>query len=115
MKDVEREWPGDDLLEEFDAVQRGVRPELIGDDSAAHAPARPVDRFRQTAVGAVVSAGLLGLRDALEGRPEREEIAIVSEAPERPVETTGPRVIVDPDDPTRVTVVVQSPVERDDR
>jgi hypothetical protein len=47
-----------------------------------HAPERPIDRFRRGAVGSVVAAGLLGLRDALEGRPEREEVTIVSEAPE---------------------------------
>jgi hypothetical protein len=53
------------------------------DDSAGdHAPERPVDRFRRGAIGSVVAAGLLGLRDALEGRPEREEVTIVSEAPE---------------------------------
>jgi len=99
-------WPGDELLEEFDARHRGERPDLLDSDSAAHAPARPVDRFRQTAVGAVVTAGLFGLRDALEGRPEREEIAIVSEAPTRPVDANDPQVIVDPDDPTSITIVV---------
>jgi hypothetical protein len=78
-------------------------------DPGGHAEPRPVDKFRNTAVGSVVAAGLLGLRDALEGRPEREEVAIVSEAPERPVEPTGPRVVVDPDDPTRVTIVVPTP------
>lgn len=51
-----------------------------------HAPPRPVDRFRRTAAGSVVAAGLLGLRDALEGRPEKEEVAIVSEAPDEPVD-----------------------------
>ena len=51
-----------------------------------HAPPRPVDTFRRTAVGSVVAAGLLGLRDALEGRPEKEEVAIVSEAPDEPVD-----------------------------
>ena len=45
---------------------------------------RPVDRFRRSAAGTVVSAGLLGLRDALEGRPEREEPAIMAEAPAAP-------------------------------
>ena len=100
-------WPGDELLEEFDARVRGASPHLVDSDSAAHAPPRPVDRFRTTAVGTVVTAGLFGLRDALEGRPEREEIVIVSEAPERPVDTKGPRVIVDPDDPTRVTVILE--------
>jgi hypothetical protein len=45
---------------------------------------RPVDRFKRTAAGTVVAAGLLGLRDALEGRPEKDEPAIVSEAPAAP-------------------------------
>jgi hypothetical protein len=52
------------------------------DADGDHAPERPIDRFRRGAVGSVVAAGLLGLRDALEGRPEREEVTIVSEAPE---------------------------------
>jgi hypothetical protein len=100
------DWPGDDLLEEFDTAARGSGAHTVESDSAQHAPPRPVDRFRSTAVGTVVAAGLLGLRDALEGRPEREEIAIVSEAPERPVDRSGPQVVFDPDDPTRVTVIV---------
>jgi hypothetical protein len=99
-------FTGDELLEEFDARAAGTSPHLVDSDSAPHAAPRPVDRFRTTAVGTVVTAGLFGLRDALEGRPEREEIAIVSEAPERAADTKGPRVIVDPDDPTRVTVVL---------
>jgi hypothetical protein len=45
---------------------------------------RPVDRFKRSAAGTVVSAGLLGLRDALEGRPERDEPAILAEAPSAP-------------------------------
>jgi hypothetical protein len=45
---------------------------------------RPVDRFKRSAAGTVVSAGLLGLRDALEGRPERDDPAIVAEAPTAP-------------------------------
>jgi hypothetical protein len=107
-------WPGDDLLEEFDASVGGADAHLVESDSAEHAPPRPVDRFRTTTVGTVVAAGLLGLRDALEGRPEREEVAIVSEAPERPVDDAGARVVFDPDDPTRVTIVVP-PVDPDRR
>jgi hypothetical protein len=45
---------------------------------------RPIDRFKRSTAGTVLSAGLLGLRDALEGPPEREEPAIVSEAPTAP-------------------------------
>jgi len=77
------------------------------DDHEVPAPERPVDRFRRGAVGSVVAAGLLGLRDALEGRPEREEVTIVSEAPER--EPHGLDVQLDPDHPERSVVVVKPP------
>lgn len=59
-------------------------PEPDSDPAIREPFERPIDRFRRTATGAVVSAGLLGLRDALEGHPEREEAAIVQEAPTRP-------------------------------
>lgn len=42
---------------------------------------RPIDKFRRTTGGTVLAAGLLGLGDALEGRREKEEVAIVQEAP----------------------------------
>ena len=69
---------------------------------------RPVDRFRRSATGAVVAAGLLGLRDALEGRPEKEEVAIVNEAPDAP----PPRdleVVIDFDHPERSVAMVKRP------
>jgi hypothetical protein len=81
--------------------------DLVESDSG-HAEGRPVDRFRQTAVGTVVAAGLLGLRDALEGRPEREETAIVSEAPDRTVDD-GVTLVFDEDDPYAVRVVLRPP------
>jgi hypothetical protein len=77
-----------------------------------HAPPRPVDRFRQTAAGTVIAAGLLGLRDALEGRPEREEIPIVNEAPSGRVEP-GFRLVFD-EDAGVVTVVLPEPLPPDD-
>ena len=76
----------------------------VESDVAAHAEERPIDRFRHTAAGTVVAAGLLGLRDALEGRPEKEEITIVSEAPARPVD--GFTLVFDPDDPSSLKVVL---------
>jgi hypothetical protein len=79
-------------------------PVEVDGDTAAHAPPRPVDRFRQTAAGTVVAAGLLGLRDALEGRPEKEEVTIVSEAPTRP--EGGFTLVFDADDPSRLTVLL---------
>jgi hypothetical protein len=37
---------------------------------------------------------MLGLRDALEGRPERDEVVIVNEAPTRPA-GAGPQLVFD--------------------
>jgi hypothetical protein len=80
-------------------------------DHGGHAAPRPVDRFRTTAVGTVVAAGLLGLRDALEGRPEREEVAIVSEAPNRPVDDNGMWLIVDEETKTVKVVLTRPPTD----
>jgi hypothetical protein len=82
-------------------------------DPGGHAEPRPVDKFRNTAVGSVVAAGLLGLRDALEGRPEREEVAIVTEAPNRPVGDTGMWMIID-DETQTVKVVLTRPPTPDE-
>ena len=68
---------------------------------------RPVDRFRRTATGAVVSAGLLGLRDALEGRPEKEEVTIVNEAPAAPPRDL--ELVIDLDHPERTVAIVRAP------
>lgn len=82
----------------------------VDDDDDApdgdHAPERPVDKLRRTAVGSVVAAGLLGLRDALEGRPEKEEIAIVSEAPDEPVDDDDALLTFDEALPPGIKVVV---------
>jgi hypothetical protein len=74
-------------------------------DESAHGDPRPIDKFRQSAAGSVVAAGLFGLRDALEGRPEKEEAAIVSEAPSEPGDQ-GVTLIFDEDDPSRLRVVL---------
>jgi hypothetical protein len=75
------------------------------------APERPVDRFRRGAVGSAVAAGLLGLRDALEGRPEQEEVTVVSEAPARD-EHPILDVHLDPDDPTQSVAVIRPAARR---
>lgn len=71
---------------------------------------RPVDRFRRSATGSVVAAGLLGLRDALEGRPEKEEVTIVNEAPAAPPRDL--EVVIDFDHPERSVAVVHHPEDR---
>jgi hypothetical protein len=69
---------------------------------------RPVDRFRRTAAGTVVAAGLLGLRDVLEARSERDKPAIVSEARER--ERSDPiQVVLDFDHPERSVAIIRRP------
>lgn len=83
-------------------------------DHAEHAPERPIDRFHRSATGTVIAAGMFGLRDALEGRPEREEVTIVSEAPTRPED--GFALVFDEDDPASLTVVVpRKPDPKDDQ
>jgi hypothetical protein len=89
-----------------DEAERTADPDVADDENAPVAGDRPVDRFRRSATGAVVAAGLLGLRDALEGRPEKEEVAIVNDAPDAP----PPRdleVVIDFDHPERSVAVVR--------
>ena len=77
------------------------------DGEAGDEGGRPVDRFRRSATGAVVAAGLLGLRAALEGRPEKEEVTIVNEAPGAPPRDL--EVVIDFDHPERSVAVVRHP------
>lgn len=95
------------------APQPGERPSngrpTEDDESAADdvSEERPIDRFRRGAVGSVVAAGLLGLRDALEGRPDRDEIPITSEAPG--ADGHGLEVHLDLDHPERSVAIVRPP------
>jgi len=70
-------------------------------------PERPTDKFRHTAAGTVIAAGLLGLRDALEGRPEKEETVMEVEAPGAPP-PDGIELFLDPDHPERSVVVIHA-------
>jgi hypothetical protein len=68
---------------------------------------RPIDRFRRGAAGSVIAAGLLGVRDALEGRPEREEPAIVADAPNPTLDHID--LVLDPEHPERSRAIVHLP------
>jgi hypothetical protein len=98
-------------VEEFDRDDpEGVdheSQEADAEQADAEEDGRPVDRFRRSATGAVVAAGLLGLRDALEGRPEKEEVTIVNEAPGAPPRDL--EVVIDFDHPERSVAVVRHP------
>jgi len=82
-------------------------PEAAGAAEPAEAWERPIDRFRRGAAGSVIAAGLLGVRDALEGRPEKEEPAIVSEAPEPRLDHID--LVLDPEHPERSRAIVYLP------
>ncbi len=64
-------------------------------------------------LGSVAAAGLLGLRDALEGRPEKEETAVVVDAPREAHDPKGPiEVTLDFDHPERSRVVIRTAASR---
>ncbi len=69
---------------------------------------RPVDKFRRTTVGSIAAAGLLGLRDVLEGRPEKDEPAIVVDVPGQRHDPDDPiDVQLDFDHPERSRIVIR--------
>ena len=93
---------------EPEAPEDAEDPDAVVDDPEGPGSVeRPVDRFRRSAGGAVVAAGMLGLRDALEGRPEKEEVTIVNEAPTAPPRDLD--VVIDFDHPERSVAVVRHP------
>ena len=100
MEEIHRDEPAD---------IEGVDDE--GEVEGTDAGDRPVERFRRSATGAVVAAGLFGLRDALEGRPEKEEVTIVNEAPDAPPRDL--EVVIDFDHPERSVAVVHRPEDQD--
>ncbi len=65
-------------------------------------------RFRRTATGSVLAAGLFGLRDALESRPEKDEPAIIAEAPQ-PFARDDFDLELDPEHPERSIVRLHQP------
>jgi hypothetical protein len=71
---------------------------------------RPIDKFRRTAAGSVMAAGLLGIRDVIEGRPQKEEAAIISEAPTAPP-PDNIEVVLDLEHPERSVVYLHRPPE----
>jgi hypothetical protein len=103
MDDVDRDDEGS--YAESDAL---IDEALAAADDEEPAPPRPVDKFRRTALGSVAAAGLLGLRDALEGRPEKEETAVVVDAP-TPKQKGPVEVTLDFDHPERSRVVIRKP------
>jgi 4'-phosphopantetheinyl transferase len=85
-------------------VERWLPPAV--DATRARDAHRPIDKFRGTAVGSVLAAGLLGLRDALEPARE-EEVAIVQNYSGDPPFTEPVVLRLDPDHPEDSIVMVR--------
>jgi 4'-phosphopantetheinyl transferase len=67
---------------------------------------RPIDKFRGSAVGGVLAAGMLGLRDAIEPRKDAE-IAIVQDDAGGPPRNDPIELELDPDHPEESVVRVK--------
>jgi hypothetical protein len=76
-------------------------------------PERPIDRFRKSAAGSVIAAGLLGIRDVMEGRTPAEETVLESEAPGAPP-PDGIEMFLDPEHPERSIVVIHEAPSNDE-
>jgi hypothetical protein len=106
---AEEREPVDPYAESDEMIDAAL---AAGDPDAAGRPieeSRRIDRFRRTSAGTALAAGMLGLRDALEGRPEREQPAIVVDAP-APSRIEDIDVRLDFDDPGRSRVVIRRPL-----
>jgi hypothetical protein len=111
---ADRSDPSDDPSDvELDDDWGTVRAEPGRGTAGEEEPyVRPIDRFRDGAVGSVLAAGMLGLRDVLEGRREREDVAIVGQAP-APDHEPAVDVVIDPDHPERTVAFVRRPPPSD--
>jgi hypothetical protein len=100
-----------DEHDEYAESDEHIDEALAAGDPDASTPlegSRPVDRFRRTTVGPIAAAGLLGLADALEGRREKDEPAIVVDAPGKRHDPDDPiDVQLDFDHPERSRIVIR--------
>ena len=74
-----------------------------------HAEDRPIDKFRKSATGSVLAAGMLGLGQIFENR-EKEEPAVVVDAGG---DAFDPELLIrlDPDNPADSIVMIRRPPE----
>lgn len=73
-------------------------------EGASDSGGRPA--WRQRPAGSMLGAAMLGLRDAIYGRPD-EEVAIVAEVPGGPPDADLHELHLDPEHPERSEVVVR--------
>jgi hypothetical protein len=76
-----------------------------------HADPAPIERFRRTSIGAVLAAGMLGLRDVLE--PEKDETPAIVEQWAGGEPFNEPVVLrLDPDHPEDSIVMIRPWLKR---
>jgi len=96
---------GPDSLEPPEPPAPRVSP-IAAPASADRIPSR----YRRSAGATMLAAGMLGLRDAIEDRPDDEPVVEQRLAGGRPA---GPvEVFLDPDDPAASMVVIRDPNDR---
>jgi hypothetical protein len=78
----------------------------LDDDDVAHAELPPIERFHRSAVGGVLAAGLLGLRDVLEPTKQEEPAVVVDYSGDPPF-TDSLVLRLDPDHPEDSIVMVR--------
>jgi hypothetical protein len=99
----------DEHHDEHDEYDDGDDVDEPSDDdfeNDEHAPPTPIQRFERSATGMIVSAGLLGLRDVLEG-PKKEEVQVVTDWSGDPPFTDPYVLRLDPDHPEDSIVMVR--------
>jgi 4'-phosphopantetheinyl transferase len=87
-------------------IEQWAPPAVFDRPRVGDPGSRPIDKFRGTAVGGVLAAGMLGLRDALEPRKD-EEIAIVRDDAGGPPRNDPIELQLDPDHPEESVVRVR--------
>lgn len=93
------EWSDDQWLA---WLRRTDADEAAGDESPAP---RVTAKWRDRPSATLLGAAMLGLRDAIYGRPQ-DEIVIVQDASGDPPDDDKPLVLLDPEHPERSRVIV---------
>ncbi len=95
----------DDVIDEV--TDEPFDPAESDDDGRVIVPSSNVGKFRRTGAGMVLNGVALGLAEVFEGSLH-EDPPIVQEAPSEPVTPRPVDAYLDPDDPTKSSVVVRS-------
>ena len=93
------------MLEDDESYVDDTTAAVMGESPVGHAEPAPIQKFRATAVGSVLAAGLLGLREALE--PPKDEPAIIVDWSGAPPFSEPIVLRLDPDHPEDSIVMVR--------